>query len=93
MENQESKGLPSFTAADPPKTTLDATTLEIAKLGYETAIQLWAAESQNRFSGDSTMLVANSLILAVIGFSYQTANFYPLVKYFLVIVGLTTCLA
>ncbi|MCI0617129.1 hypothetical protein L0244_29485 [bacterium] len=40
MENQDSKSLPSSSAADSPKTTLDATMLEIAMLGYETAIQL-----------------------------------------------------
>jgi len=38
------------------------------------------------------MLVANSLILAAIGFSYQTTSFYPIVKYFLPIVGIVICL-
>jgi len=92
MENQEPKGLPSSTAADSPKTTLDTTTLEIAKLGYEAAIQLWMGETQNRMSEYNAMLVANSLILAAVGFSYQITNFYPPVKYFLPIVGLAICL-
>lgn len=93
MENQETQGLSTQLAADPTKTTLDATTLEIAKLGYETAIQLWAAENEGRHEEYNAMLVANSLILAGIGFSYQTTSFYPPVKYFLPIVGLIICLA
>jgi hypothetical protein len=93
MENQEMQGLSAPSAADFPKTTADATTLEIAKLGYETAIQLWAAENENRQSEYNAMLVVNSLILAAIGFSYQTTNFYPPVKYLLPIAGIVICLA
>ena len=76
---------------DSLKPTIDATTLEIAKLGYETAIQRWAAEQEDRMSKYNAMLVANSLILAAIGFSYQTINFYTPVKYFLPIVGIVIC--
>lgn len=93
MENQETQGSSAPSAADSPKITIDTTTLEIAKLGYETAIQLWEGESQNRHSEDNSMLVTNSLILAAIGFSYQTTNLYPPVKYFLPIVGIIMCLA
>ncbi len=93
MENQETQGLSSPSAADSPKTTIDATTLEIAKLGYETAIQLLAAEKEDLMSKYNAMLVANSLILAAIGFSYQAANFYTPFKYFLPIVGTVICVA
>jgi len=93
MENQEPKSISAPSTADSTKMTLDATTLEIAKLGYETAIQLWAAETENRMSEYNTMLVANSLILAAIGFSYQATSFYSLIKYFLPIMGLVICLA
>ncbi len=91
MENQQPKSLPSSSAANAPKTTLDATTLEIAKLGYETAIQLWAAEIQNRMSNYNAMLVANSLILAAIGFSYQTTGFYPQLRFILSSLGIVLC--
>lgn len=93
MENQETQNLSTQLAADPTKTTLDATTLEIAKLGYESAIQLWAAENEGRHEEYNAMLVANSLILAAIGFSYQTTSFYPPVKYLLPIIGIVICLA
>jgi hypothetical protein len=82
MENQEEKNVTAPTAE----------VLQIAMLGYDKAIQLWEVETASRHSEYNTMLVANSLILAAIGFSYQTTSFYPPVKYFLPIVGLVICL-
>lgn len=66
--------------------------LQKAMLGYETAIQLWAAENENRMETDNAMLLSNSLILAAIGFSYQTISFHPVFKYFLPVVGIVICL-
>jgi len=83
MENQAEKILS-------PPTDVD---LQKAMLGYETAIQLWEVESENHHSEYNSMLVANSVILAAIGFSYQTTNFYPPAKYFLPIVGIVMCVS
>jgi len=65
--------------------------LQKAAIGYETAIQLWAAESQNRMATYNSMLVANSLILAGIGLSYQTSNFFPSMRLLLGIMGIFLC--
>jgi len=66
--------------------------LQKAAVGYETAVQLWAAESQNRMSNYNAGLVANSLILAALGFSYQdSSSYYQLVKLFLTYLGIVLC--
>jgi len=65
--------------------------LKIAALGYETAIQLWAIENQGRLSVYNAMLLANSLVLAAIGFSYQAPNFPHLLKLFLPCIGIFLC--
>jgi hypothetical protein len=65
--------------------------LRIAILGYETAIQLWAIENHGHIQIYSAMLVANSLILAAIGFSYQAPNLPELVKWCLHFFGIFLC--
>ncbi len=82
MENQEGKSISALSEID----------LQKAMLGYETAIQLWAAEIQNRMSHYNAMLVANSLILAAVGFSYQTTGFYQPIKLLLVALGIVLCI-
>jgi hypothetical protein len=81
VENQEEKSL-----------ALSADDLQKAMLGYETAIQLWAAEIQNRMSNYNAMLVANSLILAALGFSYQTISFFQPIRFFLAGLGVVLCI-
>jgi hypothetical protein len=81
MENQEGIILSALSEMD----------LQKAMLGYETAIQLWAAEIQNRMSHYNAMLVANSFILAAIGFLYQTTNFSEPIRFFLSIMGIMLC--
>lgn len=66
--------------------------LKIAALGYETAIQLWAAESQSRMSMYNAMLITTSLILAIIGFSYQSKLIFPLSNFFLPCLGIFICI-
>jgi len=68
------------------------TVLRQAAIGYETAIHLWSGESSNRMANYNTMLVANSLILAAIGFSYQnTNNLYQIVRLLLTYLGIILC--
>ena len=49
-----------------PRTGNDEDT-ENLRIGYQTAVQLWASQSEQLWSGFNAMVVANSIILGAIG--------------------------
>jgi len=70
-------------------------THETAKLGYESAIQLWIYEGDVIWSKYNAMLVANSIVMGILGFAISSnSGTFP--KYYiigLVVVGIVLCLA
>ncbi|MCE7925626.1 MAG: hypothetical protein DYG98_21450 [Haliscomenobacteraceae bacterium CHB4] len=70
-------------------------TKEVAKLGYETAVQLWIYEGELIWSKYNAMLVANSIVMGILGFAISSSN-VSVPKYYMIglcVVGIVLCLA
>lgn len=70
-------------------------THDIAKLGYETAVQLWIYEGELIWSKYNAMLVANSIVMGILGFAISSNN-VSVPKYYMIglgVVGIVLCLA
>lgn len=68
-------------------------TQEIANLGYQTAVQLWIYEGSLVWSKFNAMLVANSIVLGILGLAISSKDVSVPLYYIigLVIVGLVLC--
>ena len=67
-------------------------TIEDVRSGYNAAINLWIYEGQTAWARFNVMLVAHSIILALLGFSTTNAN-APLTSLVLPVMGILLCLA
>ncbi len=70
-------------------------THEIAMFGYQTAVQLWIYEGELIWSKFNAMLVANSIVIGILGIAISSNDFI-VPKYYiigLVAVGIVLCLA
>ena len=66
--------------------------VENARIGYQTAIELWAHSGDEVWARFNVMLVANSIIIAIIGF-LLTADQIPIaIAIILPIVGIILCI-
>ena len=68
-----------------------ATGLEEARLGYQTAVSLWTHEGNLIWSKFNAMLVANSIVLAGVGFVSNSSSASVLLRTGLSLVGLALC--
>jgi len=65
--------------------------IEKARLGYQTAMQLVGLESQQIYSRFNAMLTANSIIIAIIGWTLKSNDITSCLPLFLAIGGLILC--
>lgn len=63
-----------------------------ARIAYQTAISLWVYEGNLIWSKFNAMLVANSIVLAVVGFAQSSTVLSHAVKTALPVVGTLLCL-
>jgi hypothetical protein len=81
MENQQ-----------PPRKNEDDE-MENLRIGYQTAVQLWASQSEQLWSGFNAMVVANSIILGAIGLLFASKEAPPALKFTLPAVGIVLSIA
>lgn len=65
---------------------------ENAKIGYQATIDLWSYEGQLIWSKYNALLVANSIVLAVIGLSFNSPNLSSLILVGMPISGVLLCI-
>ena len=65
--------------------------IEDARIGYQTAITLWTTESEQNWARSNVMLVANSVIIAIIGLAITNKPPLPSISFGLSLVGLILC--
>ena len=66
---------------------------ENAKVGYQVAIELWTYEGELVWSKFNAMLVANSIVLALIGFTLNSNQLPQVLAVGMPVAGLLLCLA
>jgi amino acid permease len=66
---------------------------EVARIGYEAALGLWTYQGTLNWNRFNVMLVANSIILAVVGISFTSQHPLPVFTILLPILGLVLCVA
>ena len=71
----------------------DAAQIEDARIGYQAAVDLWTYEGEQNWARFNVMLVANSIIIAVLGLSVTGPNGSPSISIVLSIVGLILCIS
>ncbi len=66
--------------------------MEKARLGYQVAIELVGVVSQEIYSRFSAMLIANSIIIAIIGWAFTSErSLPPFLLLFLPVIGFVLC--
>ncbi len=66
--------------------------MEKARLGYQTAIELVGIVSQEIYSRFSAMLIANSIIIAIVGWAFTSErSLPPFLLLFLPVIGFVLC--
>ncbi len=80
--------------ADPESSTKQSNDpqIEDARVGYQAAVQLWTYEGEQNWARFNVMLVANSIIIAVLGLVITGAQPSLSASVVLSIVGLILCL-
>jgi hypothetical protein len=71
----------------------DATKIENARIGYQVAVGLWIYEGDENWARFNVMLVANSIILGVIGLVVTSAQPKLSISFLMSIVGLILCVS
>src|SRR2546421_1733593 len=64
---------------------------ENARTGYQVAINLWSCECQANWSRSNVMLVANSILIAVLSLALINQRPLPLLVLYLSLLGLVLC--
>jgi len=72
---------------------INSSILEDARIGYQAAIQLWTYEGGQNWARFNVMLVANSIIIAVLGLAITSANPSTAISVVLSVVGVILCIA
>lgn len=82
-----------MTEADNNASHRDATQTEDARTGYQAAVDLWTYEGEQNWARFNVMLVANSIIIAVLGLTLTSQERLASMSIVLSIVGLILCAA
>jgi len=78
---------------DRKKENADVTEKEDIRVGYQAAVDFWTYQGQLNWNRFSVMLVANSVIIAVIGAIFSGQHAPPHITMALCVVGLILCIA
>ncbi|MCE5250269.1 hypothetical protein LLG96_08620 [bacterium] len=70
----------------------DETTIEHARVGYQVAVSLWTSESEQTWARFNVMIVANSIILAIIGLVVTSEHAMLSISFVMSIVGIIMCI-
>jgi hypothetical protein len=63
-----------------------------ARIGYQVAIEMWAHSGEEVWARFNVMLVANSIIIAVVGVALTSQRALPALTVLLPVVGIILCL-
>jgi hypothetical protein len=66
--------------------------IEDARIGYQIAVDLWTYEGEQNWARFNVMLVANSVIIAVIGLAVTNQEPLPSISFGMSVVGLILCI-
>jgi len=77
--------------AQPSIRDTDAIRTENARIGYQAAVDLWTYEGEQVWNRSNVMLVANSIVVAVIGLVITSQRPVPVLTVVLPITGLILC--
>ena len=69
----------------------DVVRRENARVGYQAAVDLWTYEGEQSWARFNVMMVANSIVIAVIGVALTSQSPLPVLTVVLPIVGLVLC--
>jgi hypothetical protein len=79
-------------ANDPNSERKNISDIEDARIGYQIAINLWSSEGEENWARFNVMLVANSVIIAVIGLTITNQPPIPSISIGMSVVGLILCI-
>lgn len=73
------------------KKVITSSRMQNAQIGYQVAIDLWAHAGEEVWARFNVMLVANSIIIAVIGFAMTGQRAVPAITVLLPVIGIVLC--